>query len=473
MTGHPWRLARRALRRLVLPLGLLASTRGVGAQSPADLFWEAEAPLAVLGGGRVPGQITGRPEVERPTSLASAERPLIRLDLHSATPILVAQGDETVACWQTEVFAQECVAPLSPQAGGSRWTVGVRNRTSRGAIEDREADLDYRLALDDDRRALAVAYAGRRGWVLGAGFSCDRLRAVASGASVAQALRLSDDTTQWPRLTATTQEWTLGASRTRGRWRYGAQYTALEPGVALAATRAGSGYSAPLSADGRALEAYAAFERDRDLFFLTGADARLQAQGTLLMGLASRGDLACSARDSMIGVGWRRASASRTTQVMADWRSTGFRTHDQGSVGPLPGLASPIHTFQGEARVDTVSLRSGLQWPLGGGWSARSGLSGHRSWVEGSYRLRKTRGLFQDPITLSEGAIENGALDMVALSLGVGYDSARWGCLLAGGGAYATVAGGLKGDGGGPGPGGEPRRFKPEPLLAFSVEYRF
>ena len=181
--GRLVRVRRGALRLFLVAVG--CSTAAC-AQNPADLFWEAEAPLAVLGGGDVPGQITGRAEVDRPTSLAAAERPLIRFDFHSQTPIVLERGDTTVARWRTDVTAEECVIPLGAPSHGSCWTVGLRNRSSRGAIEDRQADLDYHLSLDDDRRTLAVAYAWRPGWVLGCGLTDEALRSVASGASVAR-----------------------------------------------------------------------------------------------------------------------------------------------------------------------------------------------------------------------------------------------------------------------------------------------
>jgi len=463
------RLAR--VGRGALGLFLVVSAGVACAQNPADLFWAAEAPEAVLGGGDVPGQITGRPEVERPTSLASAERPLVRLDLHSQTPLVLERGGKTVARWQTDVTAEECVIPLGP-THASQWTVGLRNRSSRGVIEDREADLDYHLSLDDHRRMLAVAYAGRPGWVFGCGLTDENVRATASGGSIADALRLPADTTRWPRMQADGLGWTVGVSRVGDRVQWGVQYAGMEPDAKLRVTRGRGRYVGHLPSEGRRVEAYAALNRGEDTFFVTGTDSRLQARGTLLMGLATRGDLGCCMHDSSVGVGWRRTRGSRTTQAMADWRRSSFETRDQGHTGLFPGIGSPVYGLEGDAQVSTISVRGGTEWRPADHWSLRAGLSVHHAMVDGQYRLRKSEGFGQNPETIAEGAIRDGALDMVALSLGLGYESRHWSCLLAASGAYAQANRALSGGGAG-GPGGGGSHLKPQPLIAFTAEYRF
>jgi hypothetical protein len=441
------------------------------AQNPADLFWEADAREAVLGGGDVPGQITGRPEVGRPTSLASAEGPLVRVDLHTQTPIVLERGDSTVARWRTDVAEEECVVPLGP-THAAQWTVGLRNRGSRGVVDDRETNLDYHLSLNHDQRTIAIAYAGRPGWVFGCGLTDGDVRGVASGGSVAEALRLPADTTRWPRMEADGLGWTVGMSREGERLRWGVQYAGMEPDAKLRVTRGRERYVGHLPSEARRMEAYAALERGEGTFFVTGMDSRLQARGTLLMGLATRGDLGCCMHDSSVGLGWRRTRGSRTTQVMADWRRSSLQTRDQGHTGLFPGIGSPVYGLEGDAQVSTVSLRGGTEWQLAERWSLHAGLSVHHAMVDGSYRLRKSTGLGHDPETIAEGQIRDGALDMVALSLGLGYESRHWGCLLAASGAYAQANRALSGGGGGA-PGGEGSHLRPQPLIAFAAEYRF
>ncbi len=473
-TGRPGRQPKGALR-LLLILGTWACCWAPAqAQNPADLFWEAEAPLAVTGGGDVPGQITGRPEVERPTSLASADASLIRLDFHSQTPIVVRQGEETVARWATEVMAQELVIPLQPESHADRWVVGLRNRISRGTVDDHQPDLDWRLSLDDDRRTLAVAYATGSGWVLGCAATDSSLHSRASGATVAELLRLPADTTDWPRLRAETTQWTVGVSRSGRPLRWGVQYAGVEPDIKLDVTRAGSDYTARLPADGHRLEAYAALDRGDDTFFLTGTDYQGQARGTVLLGLSARGDLQVSARDSSVALGWRREREGRTVQVMADWRRSAVHTRDQGYAGFFPGFGTDVYTLEADARAETFSLRGGVEWPLRRHWSLFTGLSAHHTALNGQWRLRESGGIGQNPRTISEFAVDDGALDMVALSLGVGYEDERWRCILAGSFAHAVINEALRSTGGGPPrPDEKPSRFEPEPLVAFSTEYRF
>jgi len=446
----------------------------VGAQNPADLFWEAEAPLAVVGGGDVPGQITRRPEVERPTSLASADRPLIRLDFHSQTPIVVKEGDKTVAQWQTDVMAQDCIVPLQPKSHDERWVVGLRNRTSRGTVHDQQRDLDWRLSLDDDDRTLAVAYTTKSAWTLGFAATDSTFRSRASGESVAQVLGLPADTTDWPRLRAETMQWTLGVSRSGRPLRWGVQYAAVEPDITLNVTRGRADYAARLEADGRRMEAYAAFDRGDETYFLTGADYRAHAEGSVLLGLLARGDLKVSARDSSVALGWRREHEGRTVQAMADWRRSRFDTRDQGYAGLFPGFGGDVYGLEAAACTNTFSLRGGAEWPLARDWSLLSGLSVHHTAVSGQWRLRESGGIGQNPRTISEFSVQDGALDMLALALGIQYEDQRCRCVLAGSFGHAVINHALKSMGDGPPrPDEKPNRFEPEPLLAFSAEYRF
>lgn len=465
---------KAALGLLVVLAGGVGRERAIEAQNPADLFWEAEAPLAVMGGGNVPGQITGRPEVERPTSLALAKAPLVRLDFHSQTPIAVEQGQTTVARWQTEVMAQECVIPLQPESQAERWVVGLRNRSSRGTVEDHQPDLDWRLSLDDDKRTLAVAWATTSGWVLGCAAADSTFRSRASGASVAQVLSIPPDTTDWPRLRAETMQWTFGVSRSGRPLRWGIQYAAVDPDVNLRVTRAGSHYTARLPADGHRLEAYAALDRGDDTFFATGTDTQGHARGSVLLGLAARGDLQVSTKDSSVGLGWRRERDGRTVQAIADWRRSSVHTVDQGYAGLFPGFGTDVYAAEADARAETFSLRGGAEWPLRPHWSLLSGLSAHHTALNGQWRLRESGGIGQNPRTVSEFLVDDGALDMVALSLGIQYEDQRCSCILAGSFGHAVVNQALKSAGGGrPGPDQKPSRFEPEPLLAFSAEYRF
>lgn len=454
-----------ALCVLSMSVSLVSAT---WAQSPGDLLWAADAANALSGGADTPGQVSGRPEVERPTSLAAACSPVVRLSAYSQIPIVFERGDETVARWTSDTVEGEYVAPLE-EAG--RWTMGFRHRRGRCVIEEHQRDLDYRLLLEGQERGVCAAYRGTEGWVIGLGLADREFRCGVSGDSVAEALRLSADTTRWPRLVVEEGEWTVGVSRVRRGVEWGVQYTGARPQGVLRVNRAGQRHESRLSLEKRRAEAYAVRSQGFEKWFLVATDSHTQGQGTVLMGLATRGDLRGYAHDCSVAIGWRRAKPEGASQIVVDWRHTRVSTRDQGHFGPLPGLLSPVYGFEGAGDVSTVSLRYGREWVLTEQWRLLTALSAHHAAVEGRYRLRKSVGIGSDPTTISERRVTDGAVKVLALSLGAGYRSRRWSCLLAVGGGYAWANRAISGI-------GEPQvakgaRFRPRPLLAIEAEYRF
>jgi hypothetical protein len=224
------------------------------------------------------------------------------------------------------------------------------------------------------------------------------------------------------------------------------------------------------------VEAYAAVHRGPDTYFATGADFRSESEGTVLLGLAARGDLAFTTADSSLGAGWRRVRGARTTHVELDWRRNRLTTADQGYAGLLPGLLSDLYTVRADARASTLSLRGGCERELTRRLRLLSGLSVHRSVLDGNWRLRRVRGLGRDPETVSEHHLSNGVLAMVGLSLGLAYQDSHWRCVLTGTGAYGAINSALKNlfrHEPSPTPGGPSRRFRPQPIVALTAEYRF
>src|SRR5690606_10249720 len=69
------------------------------ASSPADLFWRLEADAMAEGGADVPGQISLRPQLERPASLPAAGDGGFRIGNADYAPIRLSRGGRLVGRW--------------------------------------------------------------------------------------------------------------------------------------------------------------------------------------------------------------------------------------------------------------------------------------------------------------------------------------------------------------------------------------
>jgi len=471
---HSAIIVRRIFLLLLVYGAVAGAQRPAAAFSPYDLFLRTDATSLAAGGGDVPGQITGHPEVRRPTSLAQSDQGLLRLECCSQTPLRLERDSATIGRWHTTNRSQQWVLPLGKRRDDCGWTLGLQRETITTDIWYHLENQDYQVYASENPLTAALAYEGESGWIVGVAHTRGEITATAQGARLRDILDLPDDTTQGPRLHSIMRQSTLGLARDRGDWEWGIQYYWSKPKHTLYVSRAGSQYTAPIQAAGRRREAYAALHRGNETYFLTGWDSDSESTGTILLGLTARGDTEVTSQDSSVGVGWRRKQDVHIDQVELDWRRSCFQTYDQGYAGILPGLSANVYGLRANGQVSTMSLRYGRQRRLSDSWSWLSGISAHYAEVDGNWRVRSSQGIGRDPETLSECCVSGGLVRMLAVSVGIAYQTGRWNGTLAYAGGYATVNDAfrtvLEKE---PSKEGPSNKLKPKPLLALSVEYCF
>ncbi len=471
---HFFVLSRRVL--LVLLGGVLVSGAGrpARAASPYDLFLRADTAALANGGGDVPGQITGQPQMRRPTSLPETDRAVVRLDYCSQTPLVLKREGATIGEWRSNALDAQYILPVGRSAHESAWTLGLQRRTTDDDIWYNFEDEAYALCSSSSQFAAALAYTSQRRWRAGAAYNWGEVNATAQGASVAEILDLSGGTTDWPRLCSDARAYTVGLSWATPRWEWGVQYDASDPHHSLYVTRDDSHYTAPTLTTSQRTEVYLARHRGSETYFLTGYDYNSRSSGPILLGALGRGDIRLSTEDLSVGIGWRADHGSWVEHLQLDWRDSCVGGYAQGYEGLLPGILGDVYTLRADVDVSTVSLRYSYQRPIAGNWSWLSAASAHRSKLTGNWRLRRSEGIGQDPETMSEAHITGGRLHLLALTLGLSYDSDRCTASFAYTGGYADVNDafkGIVGDGDG-GAGGPSTKLKPNPIATFSVEYR-
>ncbi|GEM_PF-5726950 len=475
---RPHRLILTACRPawLGLLLALLAGIAPLWADSPADLFWHMDTFSLAEGGADIPGQITGRPQVQRPTSLAISKRPRVRWSQSQQTPLALERAGVAIGKWETDILRQECLVPLGHSDEPSRWTIGLENRRIEDTIWYARGQDDYRVALTNRRRMIGVAYQPNPEWVIGGLYGWGDNDAVGGGASLADHLDLPAGSDDWPRLGSDVAEYTLGVSRSHGRWEGGLQHTWGDPHQTLRVTRATYHYTAPMASDTHRTEAYLAYHKGAETFFASGWDYRSHGAGTILLGAMGRGDTRLNFEDSSVAIGWRKSRGRRTQQLVLDWRGTELDTYNQGYAGLLPGISADVYALRGSADISTFSLRYGRQAPVADHWTLLSGLAWSYNTTDADIRLRRAGGIGQNPETIGEYKVDGGLLRMLSLSLGVMYESERWRAAFTYTAGYATASEAFrlhKPEEGPPGPPTPGTALKTDYFMALSSEYYF
>jgi len=466
-----------ALLLVLLGTGLLTQMQHpAAAVSPYDLFFQADSAALAGGGGDVPGQITGRPQVRRPTGLPETDHALVRLDYCSQTPLVLRRGGITLGRWHSDVRREQYISPLGRTEQESGWTLGLQRQTTNDHIWYDFEEKEYTFQSCGKRYTSALAYAAGSGWRVGGAYGWGKLSAAAQGKGVADILGLPAGTTQWPTLRSDDRSYALGLARVTPEWEAGIQHDWSEPTQTLHVTTDTGQYLAPMQTSSERTEAYLARHQGSETLFITWHDSRSDSAGRILLGLTARGDTELHTEGCLVGIGWRATQDARIEQLQLDWRDSSFRTFDQGYRGVLPGLMADVYVLRADADVSTVSLRYGCQRPLSGNWGWMSAASVHSSKIAGNWRIRSSRGLGQDPQTHSEGHIPNGRVRMLALSLGLIYENERCAAAFTYTGGYAEVNDALKrlfhkervepGE-------GPTNKLKPNPVAALSAEWRF
>ena len=443
------------------------------AAGPADLFWQPEVEARAEGGADVPGQIAGRPQVRRPTSLAAARQGLLRLGYASQTPLELTQAGVSLGEWRSTARSAEYILPLGKPAGTSRWTLGVQRRSTSDRVSYAASGHNDRLSLTNEDLSLAVAWEGQAGWIWGATLGKEDLEVTSAGAALADWLKLPPTGPGFPRLLQSATRCDLAVSRQLRPWQWGLQYSFSRPEATLLVSRGASDYAAPLAGDARRYEAYVARSGGSGVWFASGWNYRSRGAGSVLVGLLARGDTELNLQDSSVAWGWRKTRSGRPWQVVLDRRWSAFDTYDQGYAGLLPGISAAVYTLRGSGHVTTTSLRYGGSTPVAGAWSLCHAVSAHYSRVDVQGHLRRVDSLGSEPVTVAEYGLSGGTLMMLAVSLGPAYEAARLKVTLLYTGGLAEASGAFSGPPAPPGVPGPARKVEPRPLLTAGLEYSF
>jgi hypothetical protein len=456
--------------RLPATLLIIIVAAPAGAVSPYDLFFRSESDSMLMGGGDVPGDITDRPEPERPTSLLGVARPLVRLDLCSQTPVELSDATGTLGRWRSEVLTLSVVKPLN-----ERWAVGIQAKTIDDSVWYEDGPDNYRLHSSEEAYALSGAYRVNRRWSVGGAYAWGELDGDARGSALAAALDLAPDTEQWPRLRLDDSNLTLAATFDDGRWSAGALRGWSDPRATLRVTRDVYNYTAPLDQGADWLEIWAGYREGADQWWALMRDRDSSGDGTIMLGAGGRGDTSLQLQDRAISAGWRRESGRTITQAQIDRRDSEFATYEQGYAGLLPGISADIYTLRASGNARIWSLRLGHQRHLAGDWSWAAAGGAHFAEVNTDSVLKRVSGLGRSPQVESEAHVEDGRVRLWSLTLGLLYDSGDFRASLTGtAGIAETNAQFADAIAGGGGAGGDrlPRNLDVHPLFTVAAEWR-
>lgn len=396
------------------------------ASSPADLFWRIEADAMAEGGADVPGQISLRPQVERPASLPAAGDGGLRISSADYAPIRLSRGEDQVGRWDCAASGVEVFLPLSPP-GDTGWTLGLQQVNSTDDVwfyessSALDAAADYQLRMETSSQMVGVAYRDRSGLTLAAARRWGTSSGSARGSRLAEALDLTNDTS-WPAVETEFTDHIVAGSLAIGEWECGVQRTWSEPRTAMQLTRKSYKYSAPMESDGAGTEGYIAWRRGPESYFATLSDEKSASSGTILMGAVGRGDVSLETRDRSFMLGWRRGEGRRLRQLVLDRRVSSMGSRAQGYTGVLPGISSDVYTLRLGYDVSTVSARYAYRRPLAGNFDVLAAAALQYSNVDAQFRIRRARGFWSNPKTVTEYAVDEGIVRMFALALGVGYE---------------------------------------------------
>lgn len=439
------------------------------AVSPYDLFFRSETDAMLRGGGDVPDDITGRPDLRHPTSLLHAERPMVRLDLCSQTPVELVREGEAVGRWRSDIATLSAVMPLQD----GRWSAGLYATTIDDSVWYESGDQEWRLDLDEQRWGVGVAYQVDPTWRAGISCTSGELTGSAGGAALAEMLSLTPGDERWPGINSDSTNLTLGASGTSGPWQFGAQHNWSEPDATLSVRRDVYDYAAPMQLSGHGSEAWVSYHQGRDRWWASWRESCSSGEGTIMLGVAGRGDTSADLHDRSVAIGWRHEADGQLTQLQIDRRDSSFATYDQGYAGVLPGLTSDIYTLRAGASSRINSLRIAHQRHLWRSISVAAAASAHYADVEADLHIRRVPGFATPPITNSEVALDGGRVKLWALTLGIIHEDERLRASLSGTAGIAetneafdsTIEGG-DGDGGG-------GSLKVRPLFTAALEWTF
>ncbi|HCU36672.1 MAG TPA: hypothetical protein DGT21_14860 [Armatimonadetes bacterium] len=446
------------------------------ASSPADLFWRIEADAMAEGGADVPGQISLRPQVERPASLPAAGDGGVRISAAEYAPIRLSRAEEQVGRWDCSASTVDVFLPLSAP-GDTGWTLGLQQSRSTDDAWFYEtsiapdADADYRLGMETTSQMVGAAYRDRSGLTLAAARRWGTSKASAQGSRLAGALGLSNDRS-WPAVETEFTDHIVGGSLALGEWECGVQRTWSEPRTTMELTRKSYKYSAPMESDGASTEGYIARRLGAESYFACLSDGHSTSSGTIFMGAVGRGDVSFETRERSFMLGWRREEGRRLRQLVLDRRVSSMAGRAQGYTGFLPGISSDVYTLRLGYDVSTVSARYAYRRPLSGSFDVLASTAVQYSNVDAQFRIRRARGFWSNPKTVTEYAVDEGIVRMFALALGVGYEDGNCSASL-------VCTGGLAGaseivtD-----PSGEPSeepslQMQPDLFFTFRFEYLF
>ena len=322
--------------------------------SPYDLFFRTEADAMLLGGGDVPGDITGRPELDRPTSLLTAGDGRLRLELCSQTPVALIEGDSMPGVWRSDAFKSTWAQTLGEDR---RFALGMGHITVDDMVRYAEGGRGYRLDLREKTYGAGVAWRFDDAWTAGASASWGRVSGRAQGSMLADALDLPADTERWPTVQASTSSWVLGLSHQTGRWRMGASHGRSEPSAVLHLSRDQYDYTAPLNVSGYWHELWIAHDAGRECWWALARESENTGDGRVMLGLVGRGDITGEQSGRVRALGWRREAGRSLTAAQVDQLDGDLHLYMQGYAGLLPGISADVHTLRATGDVRTRSAR--------------------------------------------------------------------------------------------------------------------
>jgi len=387
----------------------------------------------------VPGQITGRPQVRRPTSLAAADRPLVQVDYTSQTPVVLKRNGTRPGAWHSKLLSAQYVMPLREAPQESPWTVGIQLGKADNNISYDLMAESYSISADSDSYALSLAYQLNDDWRVGAGCTWTDGAGDARGPAVADYLGLPPDTSSWPGLSSEATRYVLGVSRSMPKWQWGLQYDWSAPSQRLRVTADSDDYGLDLSGDEHRLEAYLARPNGSETYCLSGWDQKADTAGAFALGLTGMAEIAATVKDRSLIAGWRKAEGSRGQQLTLDWRRTEFFTDNHAYTGLVPDPANEMAGLLAAADVATYSLRYGRQDPLNSRLTLLSSLTVHRALCDGNLLLRLSPEEGEVPETITEHHIADGRLYLYTISVGLDYQTDNYRAALTYTSGYANA----------------------------------
>ncbi len=420
--GRPHPVAvRRLLAIVALVAAALVPAGNQASASPYSLFLRLDSASLAEGSADVPGQITGRPQVRRPTSLSAADRPLVLVDYTSQTPVVLKRDGTRPAAWHSRLLSVQWVTPLREVPQESPWTVGLQLGKAENNVSYDLLGESYSISADSDSYALSLAYQLNNDWRVGAGCTWIESTANARGPAVADYLGLPPDTNNWPGVSSEATRYVLGVSRSAPEWQWGLQYDWSSPRQRLHVTADSDDYGLDLSGDEHRLEAYVAYLRGNETYFLSGWEQKADTASTFALGFTGMANIAAAARDKSLIAGWRKAKGLRGQQLTLDWRRTELFTDNHAYTGLVPDPSNEMASLSADADVSTYSLRYGRQEPLSSRLTFLSSITVHRALCDGNLLLRALPEEGEDPETVSEHHIAGGRLYLYTISVGIDY----------------------------------------------------